>query len=57
MKKALAIIVLGLLLSSNANAAKGDGVCGLQSNLIKWNYFDKSIKLKFLSMIALGLIL
>ena len=35
MKKALAIIVLGLLLSSNANAAKGDGVCGLQSNLDK----------------------
>ena len=46
MKKFLGIIILGLMLSGNANAAKGDGVCGLQSNLIKWNYFDKFLKLK-----------
>ena len=46
MKNFLGILVLGLLWSSNAIAAKGDGVCGLQLNLIKWNYFDKFLKLK-----------
>jgi len=30
MKKLLGILVLGLLWCSNANAAEGDGICGLQ---------------------------
>ena len=33
MKKFLGILVLGFLWCSNANAAKGHGICGLQSNL------------------------
>ena len=35
----IAVALIGILV-------KGDGVCGLQSNLIKWNYFDKFLKLK-----------
>ena len=44
MKKFLGILVLGLLWCSNVYAAKGDGICGLQSNLA--NMTDSSISIK-----------
>jgi hypothetical protein len=43
MKKFLGILVLGLLWCSNANAAKGDGICGLQSNLFDKNLNNDSV--------------
>ena len=45
MKKFLGILVLGLLWCSNANAAKGDGVCGVQSQLSNMGDASMSIKI------------
>ena len=45
MKNFLGILVLGLLWSSNANAAKGDGVCGVQSQLSNMGDASMSIKI------------
>ena len=45
MKKLLGILVLGLLWCSNADAAAGDGICGLQSNLSNMTDADVSIKI------------
>ena len=44
MKKILAILVLGLLWYNNVYAAKGGGVCGLQSQLTDMS--DASISIK-----------
>ena len=45
MKKFIVILVLGLLWCSNVNAAKGDGICGLQSNISDMTDADASIKI------------
>ena len=45
MKNFLGILVLGLLWSSNAIAAKGDGVCGVQSQLSNMGDASMSIKI------------
>ena len=45
MKNFLGILVLGLLWCSNANAAKGDGVCGVQSQLSNMGDASMSIKI------------
>ena len=45
MKKAIAIIVLGLLWCGNVYAAKDDGVCGLQSQLSDMTDANISIKI------------
>ena len=45
MKKILAILVLGLLWCNNVYAAKGDGVCGLQSQLSDMTDASMSIKI------------
>ena len=45
MKKLLGILVLGLLWCSNVYAAKGDGVCGLQSQLSDMTGASMSIKI------------
>ena len=45
MKKLLGILVLGLLWCSNVYAAKGDGVCGLQSQLSDMTGASISIKI------------
>ena len=45
MKKLLGILVLGLLWCSNVYAAKGDGVCGLQSQLSDMTDAGMSIKI------------
>ena len=45
MKKLLGILILSLLWCSNSYAAKGDGVCGLQSQLSDMTDASISIKL------------
>ena len=42
-------MVLGLLWCSNIYAAKGDGICGLQSNLA--NMTDSSISIKIAAFV------
>ena len=49
MKKFLGILVLGLLWCSYANAAKDDGICGLQSNLAEMT--DSSISIKIAAFV------
>jgi len=49
MKKLLGILVLGLLWCSNVYAAKGDGVCGLQSQLTDKS--DASISIKIAAFV------
>ena len=49
MKKLLGILVLGLLWCSNVYAAKGDGVCGLQSQLSDMT--DASISIKLAALV------
>ena len=48
MKKFLGILVLGLLWCNNANAAAGDGICGLQSQLSDLTEASMSIKIAVL---------
>ena len=45
MKNFLGILVLGLLWCSSVYAAKGDGICGLQSNISDMTDADISIKI------------
>ena len=49
MRKILVTLVLSLLWSSNAIAAKGDGVCGVQSQLS--NMGDASISIKLAAFV------
>ena len=48
MKKFLGILVLGLLWCSNLYAVKGDGICGLQSQLSDLTEASMSIKIAVL---------
>ena len=48
MKKLLGILFLGLLWYSNVYAAKGDGICGLQSQLTDMTGASMSIKIAVL---------
>ena len=45
MKKFLGILVLGMLWCSNVYAAKGDGICGVQSQLSDMSDASMAIKL------------
>jgi len=50
MKKAILIIVLGLLWCSNANAAKSDGICGLQNTSLA-SMTDSNISIKIAAFV------
>ena len=50
MKKFLGILVLGLLWCSNANAARGDGICGLQNTSLA-SMTDSNISIKIAAFV------
>ena len=50
MKKAILIIVLGLLWCSNANAAKSDGICDLQNTSLA-SMTDSNISIKIAAFV------
>ena len=49
-KKLLGILVLGLLWCSNATAAKGDGICGLQNTSLA-SMTDSNISIKIAAFV------